>query len=137
MTCHSGAGPDVYRCPVPTAQLISQSHSLGSHVTRHAHSLSMATAAVVVAAAVLPDGGCGALTHTVQAEGSRAFIYLSSPPAILAVPTQDTVQHRHRGRHHRRHRHPSPSHCPPAPLPFAMWKRPFSCGDLRGSRPDA
>ncbi|CAB1454970.1 unnamed protein product [Pleuronectes platessa] len=38
------SGADVYRCPVPTAQLISQSQSLGSHVTYHTHSLSIATA---------------------------------------------------------------------------------------------
>lgn len=101
MTCHSGAGPDVYRCPVPTAQLISQSHSLGSHVTRHAHSLSIATVAAAAAAAGGSEGEehflsgalmedverspC-ALTHTIKAEGSRAFIYLSDCVFFFSLP---------------------------------------------------
>lgn len=148
MTCHSGAGPDVYRCPVPTAQLISQSHSLGSHVTRHAHSLSIATVAAAAAAgegeehvlsgALMEDverSPC-ALTHTIKAEGSRAFIYLSDcvfffflPPAVLAA--------RLRTRCNAAAAVTFPRAIAPAPLPFVVWKQPFSCGDLHVSRPDA
>lgn len=108
MTCHSAAGPDVYRCPVPTAQLISQSHRLGSHVTRHAHSLSIATVAAAAAAAggrrrgggALPfrcaDGGCRAVTlraHTYNQSRGQPCVYLFIRLLFFFPPSSQSPPH--------------------------------------------
>lgn len=138
MTCHSGAGPDVYRCPVPTAQLISQSHSLGSHVTRHAHSLSIATAAAAAAAVAggrrrgggaLPlrcaDGGCRAVTllaHTYNQSRGRpcAYLFIRSCRlhTLLSVPPPTSGDSGHSAT-------PPP---PPFPEPLPLAISHLRCG---------
>lgn len=75
------------------------------------------------------DGGCWPFTPcfcTINREGSCAIIYLLDPPP----PTHshhhvwDTAQHLYRV-------------IAPVPLPFAMWKQPFSRGHFFGFHPDA